>query len=368
MSINLKKFLNTVNYLNESIENLIDEGVVVTPPSGVRKTKQIFTVIADGATPPNDGKEYIELKEAKDHKVDAVVGDEIEIDVLTFEDMDDNAVQDKLTELFNKGDISFTDLKQMVLTGGSGKVRRTAMGLLRVGPKVIMAAGRLAALKGLKKTIPHSSCFCAKLFNNNVNSATGNAEKSVYEDELTTYIDVVQKQFLESWDNCESRYGELMTDEDERNDAVAACVTIEDWYTDAESVLQQVMNKLNKYYNITGIDVKKTKLKGGEVSVAKSITASGTQIQLHFIDALPRHDGTTPPYYTAGSTVNFDIHTYKESGNTVWLKNGSRSFFFEFQTNKKGQIQTGSVWKEAGGLPTSDAPVRWKGDIVQYFT
>lgn len=365
MSINLKRFLNTVNSLNESIENLIGEGVVITPPSGVRKTKQIFTVIADGSTPPNDGKEYIELKEAKDHKIDAVVGDEIEIQVLTFEDMDDNAVQEKLTELFNKGDISFTDLKQMVLTGFSGKVRRTAMGLLKVGPKVIMAAGRLAALQGIKKTVPHSSCFCAKLFDDNVNTATKEAERSIYLDELNSYIDVVRDQFLESWDDCESRFGELMKNEDKRSDTIAACVTIEDWYTDAESVLQQVMNKLGKYYNITGIDVKKTKLKGGDVSVAKSIAASGSRIRLHFEDDLPKHNGSGN-YYVRGADQWFVIQTYKEAGNTVWLKDGSISLFFEFQTNKKNKTQTGSVWKEAGGSPDSSTVVKWKGDIVAY--
>mgnify|MGYP003656454495 FL=1 len=221
MSINLENFLNTVNYLNESIENLIEEGIIITPPSGVSKRKQIFIVIADGATPPKDGKEYIELEEAQSYKSDVIVGDEIEIDVLTFEDKDQNAVQEKLTELFNKGDISFTDLKQMVLTGFSGKVRRTAMGLLRVGPKVIMAAGRLAALQGIKKTIPHSRCFCAKLFADNAESAAPfTAKRSIYETELTTYIDVVQKQFLDSWDDCESRYEDLRTEKKKRDEAV----------------------------------------------------------------------------------------------------------------------------------------------------
>lgn len=365
MSINLHKFLNTVNYLNNSIENLIHEGIVVTPPAGLRTTKEKFIVIADGDTPPNDGKNYIELEEAKGHKVDVEVGDEIEIPVLTFEHLDNDSVQEKLKELFNKGDISFKDLEQMALGAMSGKVRRTAMGLLKIGPKVIMAAGRLATLQGLKKTIPHSSCFCAKLFDDNVNTTTNEAERSIYLDELTTYIDVVRDQFLESWDDCENRFGELMTDADKRSDAVAACVTLEDWYTDAESVLKQVMNRLNKYYNITGIDVKKKKLKGGEVSVAKSIAASGSRIQLHFDDALPKHGGGGN-YYSSGSDVWFDILTYKESGNTVWLKDGLISLFFEFQTNKKGKKQTGSVWKEAGGVPDSSTVVKWKGFIIQY--
>jgi hypothetical protein len=361
----LEIFLENINYINNSIKTLLGEDNIIAPnPSGSNTVNQKFIVIGDGQTPKEN---EVNLKDAKKYSTDVEIGDEIDIPVISFENMDDTEIEAELKEMIENGDINWVDIKQMTLSGSSGKVRRTAAGAIKIGPKVLMAAGRLALLGKLKKDIPHSQCYCVKLFDSNKDDTVAPPipSRSVYESSLTNYIDTVSKEFLDGWDECEKIYKKLLTDETKREKALGACPAIEDFWLTAKETLDKILSSLSKYYNIQGIDIEKKTLAGGSKSVAKSI-GENEKIMLHFSKEIKNSTGTV--LYNNNSDHTFEIGTYKETGNVVMLTDVSTNikYFLEFGKITKSQEQTGSIYENDGGKPKSN-PTSWKGWIVKYI-
>lgn len=365
MKNNLEYFLKTIDQINESINRLLEQGVIERP-SGSNVRKEKFIVIEDGKDIPNDGKNYIHLKDAKAYKGDVKVGEEIEIEVIDFEAMDEQTLIETIRKYSEEGKISESDLQKIAIAAGSSKFRRTALGMIRIGSKLEKVAKTVILLKRYKKVIPHSDCYCAKLFNDNKDETRVPHEpsKTVYMSKVSGYIAAVQKEFEETWDECENNYPELIRKEDERNVVLANCDTLESWYDDAKSVLTTIINDLGKYFKITGIDVKNKKLASGEEqSVAKTIGLN-ERITIHFEDPFKNKSGTVV-YGTRD--VRFEIGTYKEVGKTVKLIDGRNTWYFEFETPATKQIQSGSAWPDDGsGNPDSSLSVSWKGFIVKY--
>ena len=169
--------------------------------------------------------------------------------------------------------------------------------MFKLGPKVAKAAGRVALMKGLKKKIKHSDCYCAKLFEANIDESDSNPDKhfpsrDVYKSTLGDYIDTVREEFLNSWDECEENYGDFVNKpnkkkaKEKRKQVLSVCPTIDDFVTNANEVLQSILSKLQKFYNIKGIDVKKKTLgSSGRKSVTEKI-GSHKQIDIHFDEDL----------------------------------------------------------------------------------
>lgn len=89
------RMLDLIYLLNESIDNLLEQDVIITPyTEDVLVTKkQKFTVVENGQLPPNtDDKFYIELKDAIFYKSNVKVGDEIEIEVVDLDKMTDEGI------------------------------------------------------------------------------------------------------------------------------------------------------------------------------------------------------------------------------------------------------------------------------------
>jgi len=363
----LLKFLEDVAIINKSIDLLMEDGVIIKKPKGTNTIKEKYTVIEDGSTIPNDGGNYIELKNSKQYKNDSEVGDVIDVPVINFENMSEEDMGDTLKEMLDDGDISWEDVKKIAGASTSGKIRRTAVGAIKVGPKLIVGAGKIMLLRGLKKKIPHSSCFCAKLFEDNIDAGTSKPSRDTYESELITYIDTVREEFLSSWDECENIYDEYIDDAGIREKTLDTCVSLEDWYTSAKEVLNSILSSLQKFYNIKGIDIKKKNLKGGsEKSIAKTI-GGYDKVEIHFEKDVTNWASPPGILFANGSTKLFSIGTYKESGETVRLELGSSIYYFQFQKTGKGKMQTGSVWRDDGaGKPMAPA-VSWKGYIVKYI-
>jgi hypothetical protein len=366
--IELNKFLENINYINESIDRLIyEQGIIGPPPDGVRTVKQKFIVIEDGKTPKDT---EITLKDAKVYKNDAKVGDEIEVPVIDFEDMTDTEVEEKLRELTNDGKISWKDVEQIAVGATSTKLRRTAVGVIKLGPKVIAGAGRLMLLGKLKKKIPHSQCFCVKLFDDNKDETLTPPKPSrgIYESSLVDYIDTVRNEFLEGWDECEEKYKKFIDDETERTKAIDACPAVEDFFSNAKTVLDSILSSMSKYFDVSGIDVEKKSLAKGEKSVAKTI-GSHEKIQLHFTKTIPSFGGggTMCTNCDSGDDEVFDIGTYKEEGKVVRLVLGSDTYYFQFDTAVPKKEQTGSVWKDDGTGKPGTNTVSWQGWIIKFF-
>jgi hypothetical protein len=368
MKNNLKHFLNTISQINESIYNLLSEDGIIELPSGSNAKKEIFIVIEDGKTFPNDGKNYINLKDAKVYKSDVKVGDEIELETIDYEEMEEENLIKTLEEQLLDGKLNQKDLEQIAIVAGSSKFRRTAVGIIRVGNKLQTAAKTVMLLKRYEKKIPHSDCYCARLFEDNLDETVTPPvpSKDIYLSSVSGYMDVVQDQFEETWDECEKEYPEIKKDNDKRNELLSTCTTIEDWYTDAKAVLDNIISDLQKYFKITNIDIKKKKLQGDaeDDSIAKQIGMHAT-ITLHFEEDFKDKAGTT--IYRSGRDETFDVGTYKETGSTVKLEKGGRKWYFQFQTAQTRKIQAGSVWPDNGhNAPDSSLSTSWKGYIVKY--
>ncbi|MHA2009809.1 MAG: hypothetical protein ACXADW_11530 [Candidatus Hodarchaeales archaeon] len=362
----LTKFLEDVDIINKSIDLLLEDGIIIKTPNGTNTVKEKYTVIEDGSTAPNDGSNYIELEDSKKYNIDAEVGDIIDVPVINFEDMSEEDIGDSLKEMLDNGDVTWDDIKKIAGASTSGKIRRTAVGAIKVGPKLIVGAGKIMLLRGLKKKIPHSSCFCAKLFEDNIDAGTSKPSRGTYESELITYIDTVKNQFLSSWDECEKNYDEYIKDETKRQKTLDTCVSLEDWYTDAKAVLNSIISGLQKYYNIKGIDVKKVDLKGGsEKSIAKTI-GGYDKVELHFEKDVSNWSSPPGILFANSSTKSFTIGTYIETGETVRLELGRDVYYFQFQKTGKGKMQTGSVWKDDGSGKPMGNPVSWKGYITKF--
>ena len=369
MKKNLGNYLNTISQLNESIYKLLNEDGIIEKPLGSNVKKELFLVIEDGKTLPTDGKNYIHLTDAKAYKNDVKVGDEIELDTIDYEEMEESDLIKTIQQQLIDGKISEKDLQQIAIAAGSSKFRRTAIGVVKVGGKLQNVAKTVMLLKRYEKKIPHSDCFCAKLFNDNVDDvgpAPHKPSKTTYLGSLIGYLDVVRDEFEATWDECENEYPDLIDEADKRTDLLSTCNTIEDWYTNAKEVLDSIISDLGKFFKVTGINVKKKSFGGDpdEDSVAKTI-GMNEKITLHFEDDFKNKAGTT--IYRSGSDVPFNIGTYKETGSTVKLTEGGKKWYFEFQTPQIRKIQKGSVFPDNGhDSPDSTLSVSWKGYIVQY--
>ncbi len=358
------KFLENIDYINNSIKVLLNEDGIISPPPDLNTVNEKFTVIEDGKEPKDN---EINLKNAKKFKTDAVVGEEIDVPVITFEGMGDNEIEEKFREMISDGDINWKDIEQMAIAGSSGKVRRTAVGAIKVTPKVLAASGRLMLLGKLKKDIPHSQCYCVKLFDDNLDSTLTPPKPSrdVYKDSLSDYLDSVVDEFLEGWDECEKKYDNLIDDKSEREKALDACPAIEDYFKNAENVLQKILGDLGKFFDVKGIDVEKKTLSKGNKSIAKKI-GSHQKVQIHFTADVQKHAPATGVLFGDGSDRIFTIGTYKEDGNVVKLIDGSNVYYMEFQKSERRKEQRGSLFADDAGKPKNN-PVNWKGWIIKYI-
>ena len=369
----LKIFLENVEFINDSIKTLLGETDQIIAPTfaGANVVDQKFTVIGDGK-PPSDGE--INLKNAKQYDINIKEGDEIDIPVISFENLSESEVEEKLKDMLEDGDLGWEDVQQMALASSSGKVRRTAAGAIKVGPKVLMATTRLALLGKLKKDIPHSQCYCLKLFDTYKDAGDPHARPPVkpkpnretYESDLSDYINTVKDEFLEGWDECDKLYGKTLKDNKKRVEALHACPAVESFFKNAKEVLDSILSKMGKYYNIKGMDVKKNKLSGGNKGIAKTI-GENDKIQLHFTNDVKDPDSVLSTLFAAGSDKTFDVGTYKEDGNVVKLIDGHNKYYFEFQKTVFNQEQAGGFQKDDGHGKPKTSTVTWKGWIIKYI-
>jgi hypothetical protein len=360
---NFNRFLENVVYINNSIKVLLNEDGIISPPPDLDTVNEKFTVIEDGKEPKDN---EITLKNAKKFKTDAVIGDVIDVPVISFEGDDDSVIEEKFREMISDGDINWKDVEQMALAGSSGKVRRTAVGAIKVTPKVLAASGRLMLLGKLKKDIPHSQCYCVKLFDGNLDSTVTPPKPSrdVYKDSLSDYLDSVVDEFLEGWDECEKKYDNLIDDKAEREKALDACPAIEDYFKNAEALLNKILGDLGKFFNVEGIEVEKKTLAKGSKSIAKKIGLH-SKIEIHFTKDVQKHDGSGVLFADRSDRI-FDIGTYKEDGNVVKIIDGRKIYYMEFSNSERKKEQKGSLYNDVSGKPGPN-PVSWKGYIIKFI-
>ena len=372
MSLNLNKFLNTISSLNESINILVEDGIIVTP-SSVEKIEITYIIHKNETDFPNDDGNYITEKEAQTYDINKKAGDTIIIEEVDMSKMSDA----EMFAWFKENDISTEQAGEMALVGTSSKGYRMGGKVYRFGKSAGVA---IVTLKALRKTkdLPHSVCWCAKLFEKH-QDADGKRDKPQYENYLNAegYIDSIVDNFMKNWDKCESQHGKKIRNKVNRDNMLSNCVSVEDWYGDAEEVLNSIISKLQTYYNVTGVNVKKKELKGGVDQSVGDFIGKFKKIWINFTRDCECHmnipqcnNGTGFTLGTAaGNEKMFRIIEHKIGKDTVTLQGpgGASSKKWVFSFSKKGLNveQSGSlyVWDNSGSH--TSVGTGWQGKITK---
>lgn len=368
MSLNLNKFLNTISSINETINILVEQRVIIVTPSSVEKKNVEYTIHKNQTDFPNDDGNYITEKEAQTYDINKKVGDTIMIEEVDMTKMSDT----EMFSWFQENDISAEQAEEMALVASSSKGYRMGGKVYRFGK----ATGKaMVTLKALRKTkdLPHSACWCAKLFNN-YQDIDGNRERVQYENYLVAeqYVDSVVDNFMKNWDKCESKYGKKIRGKVNRDNMLANCVTVEAWYGDAESVLSSIINKLQTYYNVIGVSVKKTELKGGVNQSAGDYISKFDYIFINFTKDCICVSACGTPNMVIGKLLEnekrFKIIEHKIGKDTVVLKGpgtNTDKWVFSFSKKDLNLEQSGTVFKwEPNGAHTPIG-MGWQGKIIK---
>jgi len=376
----LENINKSIEKINDTINQLLledDSGVIVIPKGSAIKKK--FTVVEDGDLPENtDTKNFITLTDAKDYKPDVKVGDEIEIEVLDFE----NSPLDEITDFFSSDDVSSDELKQITI--GGPKTYRFGRRILRVGPKayktVKTAANSVLMVKRYfnryGKKIGHSKCYCVKLVKDYVNVDTGKIERDYYEEDISDYIKPVAEEFLSKWDYCVDRYGKYIEDKDYRQETIKECISLDDMWEESKSITLELASMLQKFFKVKGIDIKKDKKDshGGSENSASEKIALKDEISINFTSNSEWEDDSSTPsqtviLFSSGDNVEFDIvGTFKSKNDTVMLekKSGGKRYVLSFESASVGKPQSGKLWRVKSDNTLYSGGSTWSGRI-NYF-
>ena len=372
MNKSFKNFFISVKTINETIKLLVeDDGIISISDSDIKVYK--FTVVEDGAEYENDkpdvGDSYMHLSEAKEIDSNAEVGDVIEVEAI-------DGGADGLFEFFTEDGLNREELEEMAVAGPK---------TYRVGGKVIRVTGNTyrAVNKAAKsalflkkffdrygKKIGHSRCYCLELVSDYVDTNTGDLDRDQYKSELMVYIKPVQDEMLSKWDYCIDRYGNDIMDKDNRQETFEECVTINAIWKEQRSIFDELTSKLQSVFKVRGIDIKKKKedVKSDASVVEKIIT--NDEIELKFSEDVTRElpgGGGNETLFTDASTYWFEIlGSYKETNNTVKLKNGGQKYVFSFEKSIIRQPQSGMVWVLNADDTVQEEKGKWKGQIVNY--
>jgi hypothetical protein len=380
MRIILENINKSIEEINDTINQLLledDGGIIVIPKGSSMKKK--FTVVADGDLPENtDNQNYITLTDARDYKPDAEVGDEIEIEVLDFE----NSTLDDITDFFSSDDVSLDKLKQITI--GGPKTYKVGKRILRIGPKAYKTVKKAASsvlmvkryFNRYGKKIGHSKCYCVKLVKEYVDMGTGKIDRNAYESDVADYIQPVTEEFLAKWDYCVERYGKYIEDKDPRQETIEECITLDDMWEESKSITQELASMLQKFFKVKGIEIKKSK-KDSEIGSGNSASekiALKDEVSIKFTaDSEWEDDSLSPPrtrtIFSSGDDVLFDIvGTFKTKNDTVMLENKSdgKRYVLSFESAVVGKPQSGKLWRVKPDNTLYSGGSTWSGKI-NYF-
>jgi hypothetical protein len=370
MTLNINKFLNTISSINESINILLEDHGIIVEPGNAKRTEVEYTIYKNEGEYPNDGGNYITEKEAQTYDINKKAGDTIIIEEVDMSELSEA----ELLKWFKDNDISAEDAEGMAVAGTSSKVYRFGGKVYRFSKTTTVAVGRLALLRKTKD-LPNSACWCAKLFDKWVDP-DGNADKPAYIAYLNGegYLDSIIENFEDNWDKCDSKYGKKIRKEENRDEVLTTCTSVEDWYGDAESVLDSIISKLQSYYQITGIKTKKKGFKGGANKSIGEYIGGFKKIQIYFTEECKC---PAPPCASVIPIANpndvkvFKIIAFKSGGDTVTLKGpggSSDKWVFQFTKKELHEEQSGNLYKwESSGPPHSKIASNWKGKITKLW-
>jgi hypothetical protein len=371
------RVLDIISYLNESIDNLLEQDIIVTPYSGdkIKTIIQKFTVVENGQLPPNTDNEYfIELKDAIMYKSGVKVGDEIEIEVADLDSMKEEGI----LEFLKSDEIDAKTLEKIVL--GQRTTIRVGGKILKYGPRSIgklqkVAAGLVQAKKYVDKygkKSEHSLCYCLRLFDEHTDDTTGDADKSIYLTDVEDQPDFIQEELINTWDYCENEYGSKINKKDDRQESKKSCDFLESWYEEGESILDDMISDLQKSFKVVGYNKKsekETKYNKEKKSPAEKIILHD-YVEIEFSsDVVHTPRGGTPTVlFSSGDIILFEIKkTYGSANDTVLVEHGNKKYIlgFETATVKKSQSDN-TFWVLDNSGAVSNIKTTWDGKIKSF--
>lgn len=375
MRLTIESINRSISLLNRTIDGLLGEQVISTPldDGGINLIKQKFTVYEDDDIPVNTETEFfIGITDAKEYKSDVQVGEEIEIEVMDF----DNSDSSEWTDFLSQDTVTSDDLEQIVL--GGGKTVRLGGKVLKYGPKTYKKVkGVISGIKDFKKytdrfgkKVEHSLCYCLSFTKDYLNN-DGKTDKSTYQSEISGYIKPVQDEMLATWDYCHDKFGKDIEEKDDRQNTATSCLTLDTFWEQQHNLMDDLLNKLGKFFEVRGVNVKKNKKNDikNDTSVAQRIV-SHDNMEIKFDDDViwKNPSGGNEIIFNANDDVLFDIDgTYSDNSNSVRLSNGSDKYVLTFTKSTTKQRQSNNAfWKVRSDGSIDGSKTTWGGTITYY--
>ena len=366
--ISIDDYLKNISFINEKIDVFLCEADKTYPAKTIT-----YIVLEDETDIPGDNKNYIYLKDAIEVKPDVKVGDEIDIETVTWSDI----YEDVKESQSGKGPLSKEHLAGLATFTTNPRTRR---GAKMVGKYAIVGVPRAAGctlnpIKCIKKKfakVSHSICWCARLFDE-FGDPTNNNEPSEanYKDDIKAYTNIVQDEMIKNWKKCDKQYMKKLKKERRRHKIIKECGDAESWAESMQDTLGKIISSLGEFFVIKGYEKNKDKTGGGS-SIGEKI-ASHRKIRISFstpdaatkID-LEKPDGTHIQTFKGGDQDFKVTGVHKAGGdsNTAVLTKSGRAYVFSFRSAKKGDPQSGKVYYKDGG--DLGNPTVWDGKIVDF--
>jgi len=371
------RILDLIYLLNESINNLLEQNVIITPynEDDLVTKKQKFKVVENGQLPPNtDDEFYIELKDAIFYKSNAKVGDEIEIEVVDFDNMDDEG----LLSYLSSDEIDSKTLGKIIL--GQRTTLRVAGKVLKYGPKSInrlkMLGKKVVEAKKYTdkygKKSEHSVCYCLKLFDENADETTGDADKTIYIDTISDQPEFIQEELENTWDFCKDKFSQYIIKKDDRQETKKSCEFLEDWYEEGEDILDDLISQLKSSYEVRGYDkdTERERNYKSEKGTGEKIVAHD-YMEIKFEEDVvhtPSGGGASTTLFSSGSVILFEIKkTYGSRNDTVLVEHNTKKYIMGFSTAITKKSQSDEVfWVVDSSGNVSNIKTTWTGRIMSF--
>ena len=176
---------------------------------------------------------------------------------------------------------------------------------------------------------------------------------------------------LTTWDYCHAKFNKNIEKKDDRQDTTSSCLTLDVFWEQQHTLMDDLLSKLSKFFEVRGVTVKKNKKNDikNDTSVAQRIV-SRDKMQIEFDAPVMWKNpaGGNETLYSANQNVNFKIDgTYSDTSNSVRLKHGTKLYVLTFTKSAIGQRQSNNAFwvvNPDGSINTSKTT--WSGKIIYY--
>ncbi len=259
MYTNIENFLNIIEEINKTIDDLVVETDTWTGSTLSGTNRDIKG---------GEGDEEEKLKdEVKKKWGENFVGenDDTVYDILT---------EDEWIELVGENgeeaikNLSTEDIEKVVLLKGAPKVRGYILrsgkyaGKLVIKPllkstklvKGLVAGKKLSTITNRRASKSSGFCFCNELAEEHDNSSSNGDWKKIRKNIVNLignkYTQGEGKIILKTYDRCEKDLGANLTDKNERRENASDCNVMKDALADFDNIMSPILSELGKYFRI----------------------------------------------------------------------------------------------------------------------